>query len=67
MNVEHERHAHIMADEMYLQFMENTLDYVRDFTVTKDGFDDLEEAQKVEKYAITLFAIQLLKEIHSYE
>jgi hypothetical protein len=56
-----------MADKMYLNFMENSLDYVRSATVTKDGFDDLEEYYKVENYAITLFAIQLLKEIHHYE
>jgi hypothetical protein len=67
MNIEHEKHAAVMADEMYSQFKENTLDYVREFTVTKDGFDDLEDAIAVENYAITLFAIKLLKEIHNYE
>jgi hypothetical protein len=67
MKLEHEKHAQVMADAMYLNFMENSLDYVRSATVTKDGFDDLEEYYKVENYAITLFAIQLLKEIHNYE
>lgn len=64
MKLEHEQHAHVMADAMYLHFMENSLDYVRASTVTKDGFDDLDEAVEVENYAISLFAIQLLKEIH---
>lgn len=67
MKLEHEKHAQVMADAMYLQFMENTLDYVRDYTATKDGFDDLDEYMTVEKFAITLFAIQLLKEIHDYK
>ena len=67
MKLEHEKHAHVMADAMYLKFMEDTLDYVRAATVTKDGFDDIHECMKVENYAITLFAIQLLKEIHDYK
>ena len=67
MKTEHEQHAHVMADAMYHQFMEDTLDYVRASTVTKDGFDDIYECMKVENYAITLFAIKLLKEIHNYE
>jgi hypothetical protein len=67
MKLEHEQHAQVMADVMYHQFMEDTLDYVRASTVTKDGFDDIYECMKVENYAITLFAIKLLKEIHHYE
>jgi hypothetical protein len=67
MKTEHEQHAQVMADAMYLKFMEDTLDYVRASTVTKDGFDDIYECMKVENYAITLFAIKLLKEIHNYE
>ena len=67
MKMEHERHAQKMADVMHDTFMRDTLDYVRDLTATKDGFDDLDEYMKIENYAITLFAIKLLKEIHSYE
>jgi len=67
MKMKHERHAQKMADAMYVNFMENSLDYVRESTITKDGFDDLDEYMKVENYAITLFAIQLLKEIHDYK
>jgi hypothetical protein len=64
MKLEHQEHAQVMADAMYLHFMENSLDYVRASTVTKDGFDDIHECMKVENYAISLFAIQLLKEFH---
>ena len=67
MNVEQEQHAHVMANKMHDIFMQDTLDFVRDVTATKDGFDSLDEYMKVENYAITLFAIKLLKEIHSYE
>ena len=67
MKDEHKQHAELMAEEMYRQFLENTLDYVRAATVTKDGFNNLHECMKVENYAISLFAIKLLKEIHNYE
>lgn len=67
MKLEHEQHAQKMANVMHDIFMHDTLDYVRDVTATKDGFDDLDEYMKVEKFAITLFAIQLLKEIHDYK
>jgi hypothetical protein len=67
MKMKHERHAQKIAEVMHSYFMDNCLDYVRDVTTMKDGYDSLDEYFKVEEYATTLFAIKLLKEIHNYE
>lgn len=64
MDTEYEALAEKLANAMLNDFKKNSLDRVLDLNTDKDGIEDFEECSRVERYAITLFAIRLLEELH---
>lgn len=52
-----------MSESMHRKFQEDVLDYVREFFVTKDGFENLDDYIALENQAIRAFANRLIKEI----